>query len=92
MKLKAIGNKVIMKKKEKETVTESGIILEYENKHEYDRAWVLSAGSACESVKKGDLVTFVIKNKDAGQIKDQKTGETYIILREDQIAAIIEEE
>ena len=92
MKLKAIGNKVIMKKKEKETVTESGIILEYTNKHEYDRAWVLSAGESCESIKDGDLVTFVIQNKDAGQIKDQKTGETYIILREDQIAAIIEEE
>jgi len=95
MKLKPLNDRVLVKRLEEEEVTKGGIIIPDSAKEKPMRGKVIAAGPgkiaddgkrAKLAVDKGDTVLF---NKYAGtEIK--LDGEEFLIMREDDILAIIE--
>jgi len=96
MKLKPLGNNVVIKAASKEEVTKSGIILPDTNdKEKPERGAVVAVGNgrildngqiAPLSVKIGDQVVF--KKYAPDEIKID--GEDYLVLSENDIIAVIE--
>lgn len=95
MKLKPLGDRVLVKRLEQEEVTKGGIIIPDSAKEKPMRGEVIAAGPGKLGedgkhnkmhVEKGDLVLF---NKYAGtEIKVD--DEDFLVMREDDILAIIE--
>ena len=95
MKLKPLNDRVLVKRLESEEVTSGGIIIPDTAKEKPMKGEVVAAGPgkideagkrAAMGVKEGDLVLF---NKYAGtEIKIE--GADYLVMREDDILAIIE--
>ena len=88
--LKPLADRVVIKMKENEETTKSGIILAGASKEKPQYAEVLEVGPGTEKikmeVKKGDSV---VVSKYAGtEIKYQ--GEDYIIVKQSDILAIAE--
>ena len=92
--IKPLADRVLIKMKESEETTKSGIILSSGSKEKPQIAEVLAVGPGGEVdgkevkmyIKKGDNV---IVNKYAGtEVKYE--GEDYIILREEDILATVE--
>ena len=94
MKLVPLGDKIVLKQLEAEETTKSGIVLPGQAKEKPQEAEVIAVGpggnidgkEVTMQVKVGDKVIY---SKYAGT--DVKVaGEEYIILRQDDILAIVE--
>lgn len=94
MKLKPLGDRVIVKPLEQESKTKSGIIIPDTAKEKSHRGKVLSVGEgkfddgklAPMTVKVGDEILY----KEYAGDEFKLDGEEVIILKEDDIIAIIE--
>ena len=94
MNIKPLGDRVVIKKLEAESTTKSGIVLTGTAKEQPQEAEVMAVGPGAivdgkrveMEVKVGDKILY---SKYAGT--DVKVaGEEYIILRQDDILAIVE--
>jgi chaperonin GroES len=94
MKIKPLGDRVVIKKLEAETTTKSGIVLTGTAKEQPQEAEIVAVGPGAivdgnrieMEVKVGDKVLY---SKYAGT--DVKVdGEEYIILKQDDILAIVQ--
>ncbi len=95
MKLKPLHDRVLVKRLEEEVVTAGGIIIPDTAKEKPMKGEVVAVGpgktgddgkKAKMSVEKGDIVLF---NKYAGtEVKVE--GEDHLMMREDDILAVIE--
>ena len=94
MNIKPLGDRVVIKKLEAESTTKSGIVLTGTAKGQPQEAEVMAVGPGAVvdgkrvemEVKVGDKILY---SKYAGT--DVKvSGEEYIILRQDDILAIVE--
>ena len=95
MKLKPLGDRVIVKQDEAEQTTKSGIILTSNEKEKPQRGEVIAVGEGKFNeagdahipmpVKKGDTVIY---GKYGGQ-EVKIDGEEYMILRADDIYAVV---
>lgn len=94
MNIRPLGDRVVIKKLEAESTTKSGIVLTGTAKEQPQEAKVMAVGSGAVvdgkrvemDVKVGDKILY---SKYAGT--DVKVaGEEYIILRQDDILAIVE--
>jgi len=95
MKLKPLGDRVLVKRLEQEEVTKGGIIIPDSAKEKPMKGEIIAAGPGKigddgkhqkMNVSKGDLVLF---NKYAGtEIKVD--DEDFLVMREDDILAVIE--
>ena len=95
MKLVPLGDRVVLKQKEAEETTKSGIILAGKSQEKPQEAEVIAAGpgglvdgkEVTMQVKAGDRVMY---SKYAGN-EVKLDGEEYIIVRQNDILAIIED-
>ena len=94
MNIKPLGDRVVIKKLEAESTTKSGIVLTGTAKEQPQEAEVMAVGPGAVvdgkrvemEVKVGDKILY---SKYAGT--DAKvSGDEYIILRQDDILAIVE--
>ena len=94
MNIRPLGDRVVIKKLEAESTTKSGIVLTGTAKEQQQEAKVMAVGPGAVvdgkrvemDVKVGDKILY---SKYAGT--DVKVaGEEYIILRQDDILAIVE--
>ena len=94
MNIKPLGDRIVIKKLETESTTKSGIVLTGTAKEQPQEAEVMAVGPGAVvdgkrvemEVKVGDKILY---SKYAGT--DVKVaGEEYIILRQDDILAIVE--
>lgn len=94
--LKPLGNRVIIERKEQEQTTKSGIVLTDSAKEKSNEGIVKVVGKGrllddgsrvAPEVKEGDTIVF---QQYAGT-EVKRGDETYIVLNEDDILAIIEE-
>ncbi|GAA0122675.1 MAG: co-chaperone GroES [Clostridium argentinense] len=94
MAIKPLGDRVVIKRLEAEEKTKSGIVLTSASKEKPQEAEVIAVGSGLVvdgkeikmEVKVGDRILF---SKYAGnEIKHE--GQEYIILKQDDILAVIE--
>ena len=86
--MKALGNKVIIKKHDDSTKQVGDILVIRQDTHgEMNYADVISAGSKCVSVKDGDVVMVL----NGMGITFEKDNVQYVELPEHEIEAIIEE-
>ena len=91
--IKPLGNRVLIKMKEGEETTKSGIILTGAAQEKPQIAEVIEIGSGKEvdgkiekiSVKKGDNI--IISEYAGTKVKYE--GEEYIIIKEDDILAVV---
>ena len=94
MKLKPLGDKVVLKQKEAEEKTQSGIILPDSAQEKPQEAVVIAVGPGTEEdgrkeemqVKEGDRVIF---SKYAGT-EVKLDGEEYTIVSQNDIIAVVE--
>ena len=94
MNLKPLGDRVIIKQDEAEETTASGLILTSNSKEKPQRGEVIAVGEGkyidgklvAVSVKPGDKVVY---GKYGGQ-EITVDGEDYMILRADDIYAVVE--
>ena len=82
--IKPLSDRVLIKMKEKEETTKSGIILASSAQEKQQVAEVIEVGPG--RIKKGDHVVV----SEYGGTKVKYDGEEYIILREEDILAVIE--
>ncbi|WAM32669.1 co-chaperone GroES [Caldicellulosiruptor naganoensis] len=95
MRIKPIGDRILIKYKEREEVTKSGIVLPDTVKEKPQIAEVIEVGPG--GIVDGEKVEMVVKKGDkiivskyAGtEIKID--GEEYTIIRQDDVLAIIED-
>ncbi len=86
MKIKPLFKKVVVKAKEAEEVRASGIVIpDTASKESPQQGEVLSAGSQCKAVKKGDVILF--KTYSPTEIKVD--GKEYLILDEEDILGVL---
>ena len=94
MKLVPLGDKVVLKQKEAEVTTQSGIILAGAGKEKPQEAEVVAVGpggnvdgkEVTMMVKPGDVVIY---SKYAGT-EVKLDGQEYIVVRQNDIVAIVE--
>ncbi len=89
MKLKPLGDRVVIKKLEKEDTTKSGIVLPNSAKEEPKMAEIIALGSKAEEkgeLKVGDKIIFPKFSGDSVKVD----GVEYTILKADQVLAIVE--
>ena len=89
MRLKPLGNRVVLKYQEAEEKTKSGIILPDSAKERPQEASVVAVGSDGEKemqVKEGDKVIFSEYSGTEVKLDDEK----YTIVSQDDIIAIVE--
>ena len=93
--LKPLGNRVIIEKVEQEQTTKSGIVLTDSAKEKSNEGKIIAVGAGrllengtrvAPEVKEGDNVVF---QQYAGT-EVKRGDETYLILNEDDILAVIE--
>jgi chaperonin GroES len=95
MKLRALADRVIVKRLVQTTTTASGIVLPGESNEKPDQGEVVGFGTGVEFtngttrplvVKMGDTVLFSYRSGQEVKV----AGENYLILKESEIFAIIE--
>lgn len=93
--LKPIGNRVIIEKKEQEQTTKSGIVLTDSAKEKSNEGVIVAVGTGrllndgtrvTPEVKEGDRVVF----QQYGGTEVKRDNETYLVLNEEDILAVIE--
>lgn len=94
-KIRPLGDKILLKRVEAESVTKSGIVLPDAAKEKPKRGKIIAVGDgklldngerAKFQVKKGDEVIFA--SYAGSELKVE--GEEYLILSEDEVLAVIE--
>ena len=97
MKFRPLGDRILVEVLEAETKTKGGIVLPDTAKEKPQQGKVIAVGKGklLESgdvkpleVKEGDIVVF---SKYAGTEVRSKDGDEYLILREDDVLAIVED-
>ena len=93
--IKPVADRILIKMKEQEETTESGIILSSGSKEKPQIAEVIEVGPGINFVEGKEVKMFikkgdkVIVNKYAGtEVKYE--GEEYLIIKQDDVLAIIE--
>lgn len=84
MQLKPLGDRVVAKKEEPQTMTKSGILLG-EAKEAPSYAVVESVGPDVKTVKKGDKIIY--KQYSTTDVKIENTD--YIIVKEEDVLATL---
>jgi chaperonin GroES len=94
--LKPIGNRVIVKRLEQEETLKGGIVLPDSAKKKQETAEVIAIGSG-KTTKEGKVLPFPVKVGDK-VLMDKYSGqevtvddEEYVILKADDLIAVIEE-
>ncbi len=95
MKLQPLADRVVLKQLEAEETTKSGIVLPGQSQEKPKEAIVVEVGpggmvnghEVAMVVKKGDHVLFSNSMFDITEVKFD--GETYLVVRQDAILAII---
>ena len=85
MNLKPLGNRIVMKKLEKEEKTKGGIILTSDMQKAPEELKVIEVGSDVKNIKKGDMV---VCEKFKGT-ELTISGEIYLIADEENILATL---
>ncbi|MFN4259233.1 MAG: co-chaperone GroES [Gemmataceae bacterium] len=97
MKVKPIGDRVVVRREEAEEKTAGGIVLPDTAKNKPQRGTVLEVGPGRLlkdgsrrglQVKKGDVVLFTAWAGD--EFKESTTGDNLLIMREDDILAVVD--
>lgn len=93
-KLKPLGDRVLVKRLEQESVIKGGIILPDTAKKKQEKAVVIALGTG-KQTKEGAAIPFEVRDGDivlmdkySGQ-EISIDGEEYVILRADEIMAIV---
>ena len=95
MKIKPLGDKILVQRLEAETQTASGIFLPESAKEKPQQAKVIAVGEgkvldngerAKPTVKKGD--TIILSKWGGTELKLE--GEDYLVMSEDEVLAIVE--
>ena len=95
MKIKPLGDKILVKRVEAETKTNSGIFLPESAKEKPQQAKVIAVGEgkvldngerAKPTVKKGD--TMILSKWGGTELK--LDGQEYLVMSEDEVLAIVE--
>ncbi len=95
MKLKPLGDKILVKRVEAQTKTKSGIFLPETAKEKPQEATVLAVGEG-KTLKNGTKVPLAVKKGDKiiigkwGGTELKLDGEEVLILNEDDVLAIVE--
>jgi len=95
MKLKPLGDKVVLKQIEAEEITKSGIILPSSAKENPQEAVVISVGNG--SLVKGDIVPMEVRPGDKviyakySGTSIKINGEEYRIVKQADIIAVVED-
>lgn len=95
MRVKPLGDRVLIKRLEEESKTEGGIYLPETAKEKSYKGEVIVAGEG-KRLKNGEIIPLSVKKNDKvifdkfGGTEVKIEGEEYIILKEDDILAIIE--
>ena len=95
MKLRPLGDRVVLKHVAAEEVTKSGIVLPGQNKEKPDQAEVVAVGPGgivdgkeiAMSVKVGDIVIY---SRYAGN-EVKLDDEEYVVVRQNDILAVVED-
>ena len=91
MKLVPLGDRVVLQQLQAEETTKSGIVLPGQNKEKPQQGEVVAVGPGTEDVKMqvkvGDKVIF---SKYSGTDVKLDENEEYIIMKQDDILAIVE--
>ncbi len=89
MKIKPLGERIVVRPIKQEEKTEGGIYLpETASKEKPQRGDVIAVGADFKGVKKGDKVIFAKYGGAEIKIDDEE----YLILGEDDVLAILEED
>ena len=95
MKLKPLGDKILVKRVEAQTKTKSGIFLPETAKEKPQEATVLAVGEG-KTLKNGNKVPLSVKKGDKiiigkwGGTELKLDGEEVLILNEDDVLAVVE--
>jgi chaperonin GroES len=84
--IKPLNDYIVLKYKEEETKTESGIILELDKKKEESIGIVLNTGPKVTDLKQNDKVVY----KNYSGTKFKLNDEEYLIIKYEDILAILE--
>ena len=76
---------------EKPQETSFGLILEQSKEKRPERGTVLSVGKGIEDVHKGDTIIFKKYAPDEIEITEGKEKKKYLVIRYDDVMAIVEE-
>lgn len=91
MKLLPLGDKVVLKQKSAEVTTKSGLVLTSKSQEKPQEAEIIAVGPGTPDeemqVKVGEVVIY---HKFAG-VEVEDGDDTYIIVRQQDILAIVEE-
>ena len=87
MKLRPLGDRVVLKQKEAEEKTASGIILSGQAKEKPQQAEVIAVGPG--GMVDGKEVAMAVK---VGQIEVKLGKEEYTVVRQSDILAVVEED
>ena len=85
--LKPLGDRVLVRRNEKENRTPAGIIIPEESLSESDTGIILNTGTKVKNVKINDSITF----SKYGHSEITIDGEKLLIMREENILGIINE-
>jgi len=89
MKIKPLGERIVVKPIKQEEKTEGGIYLpETASKEKPQRGDVIAVGADFKGVKKGDKVIFAKYGGTEIKVDDEE----YLVLGEDDVLAILEED
>jgi len=89
MKIKPLGERIVVKPMKQEEKTEGGIYLpETASKEKPQRGDVIAVGADFKGVKKGDKVIFAKYGGTEIKVDDEE----YLVLGEDDVLAILEED
>jgi chaperonin GroES len=99
MTITPLGNRVVVELKEKETTTASGIIISAnagEKEQQYGIIVSLGKGKSSEGETASDLglvigQTVIFGKYGGEEIKDDKVGKTYKILKVTDVMAIVQD-
>jgi chaperonin GroES len=87
MKLKPLGDRVLVKQDDAETTTKSGLIIPDNAQEKPQTGRVLDIGNECKDVSIGDQILF---GRYAGQELDFDQ-QKYLIMRESDVIAVLDE-
>lgn len=86
MKVKPLGESLLLKINKKPEKTDFGVILPIDNDTKLEEAVVLAVGPEVEEVKKGDTVIFKAFNLDIVECRN----ETLNFIKQGDILAVVE--
>lgn len=94
MKIKPLGDKILVQRLEAQAKTDSGIFLPESAKEKPQQAKVIATGTG-KILDNGDRADFTVKKGDTillskwGGTEIKHDGEDYIMLSEDEVLAVI---